>query len=95
MEDKKMTDQIKVDELKLEVPTLTIGDTAVAEAPAPVEEAPAPVKEIPIEDRIELTPEEQKVVDEFISKIDLTNTNHILQYGADAQQKMATAWLTW
>ena len=84
-----MTDQIKVDELKLEVPTLTIGDTAVAEAPAPVEEAPAPVKEIPIEDRIELTPEEQKVVDEFISKIDLTNTNHILQYGADAQQKMA------
>ena len=84
-----MTDQIKLDELKLEVPTLTIGDTAVAEAPAPVEEAPAPVKEIPIEDRIELTPEEQKVVDEFIAKIDLTNTNHILQYGADAQQKIA------
>lgn len=79
------------DELKLEVPTLTIGDVAeaAAEAPAPVEEAPAPVKEIPIEDRIELTPEEQKVVDEFIEKIDLTNTNHILQYGADAQQKMA------
>ena len=84
-----MTDQIKVDELKLEVPTLTIGDTAAAEAPAPAEEAPAPVKEIPIEDRIELTPEEQKVVDEFIAKIDLTNTNHILQYGSDAQQKMA------
>ena len=80
-----------MEELKLEVPTLTIGDVAeaAAEAPAPVEEAPAPVKEIPIEDRIELTPEEQKVVDEFISKIDLTNTNHILQYGADAQQKMA------
>ena len=85
-----MTDQIKVDELKLEVPTLTIGDVAAAEAPAPVEEAPAePVKEIAIEDRIELTPEEQKVVDEFIQKIDLTNTNHILQYGSDAQQKMA------
>ena len=80
-----------MEELKLEVPTLTIGDVAeaAAEAPAPVEEAPAPVKEIPIEDRIELTPEEQKVVDEFIQKIDLTNTNHILQYGADAQQKMA------
>ena len=80
-----------MEELKLEVPTLTIGDVAeaAAEAPAPAEEAPAPVKEIPIEDRIELTPEEQKVVDEFIAKIDLTNTNHILQYGADAQQKMA------
>lgn len=80
-----------MDELKLEVPTLTIGDVAeaAAEAPAPAAEAPAPVKEIPIEDRIELTPEEQKVVDEFIAKIDLTNTNHILQYGADAQQKMA------
>ena len=55
-----------MEELKLEVPTLTIGDVAeaAAEAPAPVEEAPTPVKEIPIEDRIELTPEEQKVVDD-------------------------------
>ncbi len=80
-----MTEQNKVDELKLEVPTLTIGEEPAETKQAAVE----PVKEINIEDRIELTPEEQKVVDEFVNKIDLTNTNHILQYGADAQQKLA------
>ena len=73
------------DELKMEVPTLTLGDEPkVEEAPAP-----APIQEIDIEDKIELTPEEQKVVDAFVEKIDLTNSTHILQYGADAQQKMA------
>ncbi|MDD5927967.1 MAG: toxic anion resistance protein [Firmicutes bacterium] len=73
------------DELKLEVPTLTIGDEPKAENT----EKPAPVQEVNIEDKIELTPEEQKAVDEFVGKIDITNASHILQYGADAQQKMA------
>ena len=73
------------DELKLEVPTLTIGDEPKAEAAA----EPAAVQEVNIEDKIELTLEEQKAVDEFVSKIDLNNAAHILQYGADAQQKMA------
>ena len=70
------------DELKLEVPTLTIGEEAKPEEPAPIQE-------VNIEDKIELTAEEQKVVDEFVGKIDLSNAAHILQYGADAQQKMA------
>lgn len=88
-----MTDNNNIkDELTLDVPTLTIGEdpaeTALQEAAAQ-ETAPQPVKEINIEDRIELTPAEQKVVDEFVNKIDLTNTTHILQYGADAQQKLA------
>lgn len=83
-----MTDNNNVkDELTLEVPTLSIGEAPVE--PAPAEAAPAPVKEINIEDRIELTPAEQKVVDDFVNKIDLTNTTHILQYGSDAQQKLA------
>lgn len=73
------------DELKLEVPTLTIGDEPKAEAAT----EPAAVQEVNIEDKIELTLEEQKAVDEFVSKIDLNNAAHILQYGADAQQKMA------
>ena len=75
------------DELMMEVPTLSLGDEPKAEAA--VAEAPAPVREVKIEDKIQLTPEEQKVVDAFIEKIDLTNSNHILQYGADAQQKIA------
>ena len=36
-----------------------------------------------------LTPEEQKIVDEFAAKIDVENTTQILQYGAGTQKKMA------
>jgi len=36
-----------------------------------------------------LTPAEQQMVQEFASKIDVTNSNQILQYGAAAQRKIA------
>ena len=36
-----------------------------------------------------LTPEEQKMVDDFASQIDISQTNSILTYGAATQQKMA------
>lgn len=36
-----------------------------------------------------LTPEEQKMVNDFAVKIDIENTNQILQYGAGTQKKMA------
>lgn len=36
-----------------------------------------------------LTPEEQKMVDDFAAKIDVENTTQILQYGAGTQKKMA------
>lgn len=61
------------------------------------EEAKEPVLEITkIENEIEkakpevtLTEEEQKMVDEFSKKIDLKNSNQVLQYGAGAQSKIA------
>lgn len=40
-------------------------------------------------DEVALTPEEQKMVDEFASKIELTNSNLIIQYGSGAQKKIA------
>lgn len=65
------------------VPQLTLDG---ADMPA------APVAQIkPIEqlsDRVQLTPEEQKQVDELASQIDLHNTNIIVQYGSGAQKKM-------
>lgn len=73
------------DEIKLEMPTLTLGDEPQAQQEAPKEE----VKEINIEDKIQLTPEEEQVVSDFVQKIDLNNSNHILQYGSDAQSKIA------
>ena len=36
-----------------------------------------------------LSPEEQQMVDAFAQKIDIENTNQILQYGAGTQKKMA------
>lgn len=36
-----------------------------------------------------LTPQEQKMISDFASKIDVENTAQILQYGAGAQKKMA------
>jgi len=38
---------------------------------------------------VELTPEEQKMVDDFAEQIDLHNTQLILQYGAGSQKKIA------
>ena len=36
---------------------------------------------------MELTPEEQKQVDDFAAQIDLTNTQAVLQYGAGSQRR--------
>ena len=49
----------------------------------PVEE-PKPKPEEPV-----LTEQEQKLVADFAAKIDVENTNQILQYGAGTQKKMA------
>ena len=45
--------------------------------------------ETPIFDERSLTPEERRMVDDFAAKIQLSNSNMILQYGAGAQKKMA------
>ncbi len=37
----------------------------------------------------QLSPEEKRMVQEFVQKIDLNNTNAVLQYGAATQKKMA------
>lgn len=47
----------------------------------------APEKEVFDESR--LTPEERKMVDDFASKIELTNSSLIMQFGVGAQKKIA------
>jgi len=46
------------------------------------------IEEKVVED-VNLTPEEKKLVDQFVEKIDITNSNAILQYGIGAQKKIA------
>lgn len=64
------------------VPTLTFDPIAEETEDSAVSQAPA-IQETP------LTPEEQKMVDEFASKIELSNSNVIIQYGSGAQKKIA------
>ena len=86
-----MTD--KIPELTLEgikfeeaVPTLTMTPEA-PEAPAVEEEKVV----VPVEmDERLLTEEERKAVEEFSKKIDIRDTNLVLQYGAAAQKSVAS-----
>lgn len=70
-------------------PTLTL-DPGILE---PEEKAVQPViqepKAVETQPEVVLTPEEQKMVDDFAQRINIEDTNQILQYGAGTQKKMA------
>ncbi len=73
------------------LPTLELFPTGSNTVPQ-LELEPIPVtQEIQSADLNEkpLTPEEQRLVEDFSSKIDLTNTNLVLQYGVGVQKKIA------
>ena len=42
-----------------------------------------------VENNVKFSPEEEKMIDDFSKKIDLDNTNIILQYGSGAQKKIS------
>ena len=74
-------------DFEMETPSLTLepdlGEFAKKEEVIPKKQ-PQKEEEAPV-----LTPEEQKIVNDFAAKIDIENTNQILQYGAGTQKKMA------
>ena len=81
------------DTLTAEAPALDFGafDTprekeVPAAAPSPADVIPAPKNEM---DDSMLSEEEKRMVNEFVEKIDLRNSNAMLQYGAGTQKKMA------
>lgn len=70
--------------------TLNTSDAPTAEAVAPAA-APTIKKEVP-ESKLDinvLSAEEQKLVHDFSKKIDITDTNAILTYGANSQKNIA------
>ncbi len=71
-------------------PTLTLGgeDEAAAQA-AQEEKAKQEQLAAIVQQTTVLTPEEQKMVDDFAQKIDVSNSNMVLQYGSAAQKKIA------
>lgn len=56
---------------------------------APIAKVQEENKEAEILDDSYLTEEEKKMVDQFVDKIDINNSNSILQYGVGAQKKIA------
>lgn len=76
-----------LDEMLKEAPTLTLDPFAGADGPK--ESPQALQEEEPKVPEVVLTPEEQKMVDNFASQIDITNTQMVMQYGAGSQKKIA------
>lgn len=73
-------------DFEMETPSLTLepdlGEFEKKEEVLPKKQTQK--EEVPV-----LTSEEQKMVNDFAAKIDIENTNQILQYGAGTQKKMA------
>ena len=42
-----------------------------------------------IADKVEFTPEELAIIDKYAAAVDLKDTNSVLQFGADAQEKLS------
>lgn len=90
-----MSEELKNTEMPM--PTLTLEPELEPEKPKPQPQESAALMETtpemdPIQKemaRMELSFEEQKMVDSFAEKIDVENTSQILQYGAGTQKKMA------
>ena len=66
-------------------------ETAPASAGS-IQESAAPVTPettVPRLDESQLTEAEKKAIDDFIQKVDVTNPDHVLLFGADAQKRIA------
>ena len=62
---------------------------AEAEAAAAAQAAAEAVQTVKAMDVAMLTEEDKRNIEEFVKKIDVNNTDHVLLYGADAQKKIA------
>lgn len=83
MSDVKLTLEPELETPAPGIPTLTL-DGVEEEKPA------APEKKEEEQPEVQLTPEEQKVVDDFAEKIDITSSALVMQYGSGAQKKIAS-----
>ena len=96
MDDNKMTDMegmipeltLNADAAKVEAPSLTL--SLEPEAPAAAAEPEKPKVEPVVIDDSMLNEAEKKMVDDFAKKIDISDSQLVLQYGAAAQKSVAS-----
>lgn len=83
-----MSDELKME--GLETPSLTLDPFAGAESkPELTLEVPQAKAVEQVVEENPLTPEEQRMVDEFARQININDSNLVMQYGAGAQKKIA------
>ena len=87
METNNMNNDLDV--MLKEAPTLTFDPFPTSKEEVAVVEEKAVEEAQKAAAQIVLTPEEQKMVDDFAKQIDLTNTQQLIQYGAGSQKKIA------
>lgn len=78
-----------LDEMLKEAPVLTLEPASEKAVPYSGSGAGPVQEEAEKAPEVVLTPEEQKMVDDFAEQIDITNTQTVLCYGAGSQKKIA------
>ncbi len=78
-----------LDEMLNQAPTLTLNPFGEEGKSAEKAQNAPSAEETPKVPEVVLTPEEQKMVDDFAAQIDLKNTQLVMQYGAGSQKKIA------
>ena len=73
-----------------EAAALSIQETAEPEAAPEAQEAPAEEVKKPTLDRSQLTEAEKAAIEAFLPQIDVTNNDHVLLFGSDAQKKITS-----
>ncbi|MCI9072997.1 MAG: toxic anion resistance protein [Lachnospiraceae bacterium] len=79
----------ELDTMLKQAPTLTLEPFAKPEQEVPAVSGASVAEAVKEQMNVELSPEEQKMVNDFAEQIDLNNTQMILQYGAGSQKKIA------
>ena len=91
MEETQMSNELEEMMKTAPAPTLTLDPLPEATDAIPnltlAQEKPA--EEKPAVKEVELTPEEKRMVDDFASQIDISNTQQVMQYGSGSQKKIA------
>ena len=82
-----MTEQNPMLSLNLDIPEPTAEPVQSIQEPAP-QAAPAEEKTPVRLDKSQLTEAEKKAIADFIVKVDVTNPDHVLMFGADAQKQL-------
>lgn len=86
-----MEEQFPMLSLTPEIPDVATPDVSgsIQQAAPVATPAPAAEQKAPRLDQNQLTPAEKKAIEDFLGKLDITNSDHVLLFGADAQKRIS------